>query len=367
MSEFRSDDYRYMTHALRLAESGLGTVRPNPAVGCVIVASDGQIVGEGWHKRAGEAHAEVNALAQAGDHARGATAYVTLEPCSHQGLTPPCADAIIAAGLHRVIYAVADPNPQVAGAGAQKLKDAGIDVQAGLLSNLATELNRGFFTRMQTGKPWVRSKLAISIDGRTALGNGDSQWITGAEARADVHRSRGRSGAVLTGIETVLKDDPGLNARPDSATDILQPLRVVVDSALRCAPTAQLFSIPGPVTVLHSHGSSAAAAALQAVGATVVKVAAENGRVSLADTLALLAEQSINDVWVEAGPTLNGALLYAGMIDELIVYQASNILGTDGQGMFAIQPLEAMQNRFEFNLIDVRRVGVDVRMTYRPQ
>jgi len=366
MDEFSSEDYRYMADALRLAKRGTFTARPNPAVGCILVSPDQQVVGQGWHERAGEPHAEVNAINQAGDLARGATAYVTLEPCGHHGRTPPCTDKLVNAGVSRVVYAVEDPNPAVAGQGASQLKAAGIEVQSGLLADAATELNRGFFTRMQLQRPWVRSKLAVSLDGRTALASGESQWITGPEARLDVHRGRAGSGAVVTGIGTVLQDDPALNARVESENECLQPLRVVLDSGLKIPPQAKLFREDGPVMVMHCRGSDSAIAALESAGATVVSVAATDGQINLQSALELLAENYINDVWVEAGPGLNGALLEAGLIDELIVYQAASVLGSDARGMFELSPLENMSKRLEFDLIDARRVGNDLRLKYKP-
>jgi diaminohydroxyphosphoribosylaminopyrimidine deaminase/5-amino-6-(5-phosphoribosylamino)uracil reductase len=358
-------DYRFMALALELAERGVCGTDPNPNVGCVLVNEAGEIVAQGWHRRAGEAHAEIAALAEAGEHARGCTAYVTLEPCPHHGRTPPCATALIDAGIRRVVYAMPDPNPLVARNGERMLIEAGLEVLGGVHEDAAAILNQGYVARMQRGRPWVRCKLATSIDGRTALASGESQWITGEAARADVHRWRARSSAVLTGIGTVLADDPLLTARSAEFSDALQPLRVVVDSNLRTPPDARLFSADVPVQVFYLQGTDERCQQLAAAGASLNKLASANGRVDLAALLDLLGKQQINDVWVEAGPTLNGALLEQGLIDEVIVYQAGCILGTDSQGMFSLSPLQTMQDRKELELTDLRKVGTDVRMIYR--
>ena len=363
-----AEDHRYMADALRLARLGLYTTDPNPAVGCIIVNAAGEVVGEGWHERAGMPHAEPLALTQAGAAAAGATAYVTLEPCSHHGRTPPCADQLIQAGIKRVVYATEDPNPIVSGAGAQRLRDAGIEVISGVLNREADELNRGYVQRMLTGRPWVRSKIAVSLDGRTALANGESQWITGEQARADVHRWRARSSAILTGSGTLLADDPSLNARPADISDCSQPLRVVLDSGLRTPVTAKLFQTEGPVLICHCSDDQARVDALTAKGAELLQVAGHGpGEVALESMLEKLAERGINDIWLEAGALLNGAFLNDNLIDELIVYQAGCILGDSAQGMFGIQPLEAMQSRKEFDLTDVRHIGNDVRLIWRPR
>jgi diaminohydroxyphosphoribosylaminopyrimidine deaminase/5-amino-6-(5-phosphoribosylamino)uracil reductase len=367
MQEFSSVDHRFMAAALRLAERGRATARPNPAVGCVIVAPDGQVVGEGWHERAGEPHAEINALNAAGERARGATAYVTLEPCAHHGRTPPCADRLVAAGIGTVVYAVRDPNPEVAGQGIERLRGAGIDVRGELLANAAIELNRGFFKRMQAGRPWITCKLAVSLDGRTALADGTSQWITSPDARRDVHRWRALSAAILSSADTVLADEASLNARPDGIAAAMQPLRVILDTQLRVPADAKLFSVAGPLLFIHSNGPDAAVAALRDAGAEVERVVANDGHVSLPATLELLAAREINDVWVEAGPRLNGALLSAGLIDELIVYQAANVLGAAGRGMFDLPDLQSMAKRREFRLSEMRRVGPDLRLRYLPE
>jgi diaminohydroxyphosphoribosylaminopyrimidine deaminase/5-amino-6-(5-phosphoribosylamino)uracil reductase len=365
-----ADDHRYMARALQLAGQGVFTTDPNPNVGCVLVNQAGEIVGEGWHQRAGQLHAEPLAISNAGEKARGSTAYVTLEPCNHHGRTPPCAEALIAAGIKRVVAATEDPNPTVSGRGYDKLREAGIEVAAGLLEADAVELNRGYTQRMRCGRPWVRVKLAVSLDGRTALANGDSQWISGESSRADAHRWRARSSAILTGSGTVLADNPSLNARIDglSSAEIVQPLRVVVDSKLSTPPNARLFDINEPVLIVHANGAPDVLASLESAGADVLNcVAAGGDRVDLQALINRLGERGINEVLVEAGQRLNGALLEAGLVDELIVYQAGCILGGDARGMFALQPLASMSERYNLQLTDVRRFGDDVRMIYRPE
>ncbi|HJP04420.1 MAG: bifunctional diaminohydroxyphosphoribosylaminopyrimidine deaminase/5-amino-6-(5-phosphoribosylamino)uracil reductase RibD [Gammaproteobacteria bacterium] len=365
MSEPTADDHQHMARALKLAARGVYTTDPNPNVGCIIVASNGDVVGQGWHERAGKLHAEPLALEEAGEAAKGATAYVTLEPCSHHGRTPPCADQLITAGVSRVVYAAEDPNPIVSGSGAQRVIDAGIEVVAGVMAAEADELNRGYVQRMRTGRPWVRCKLAVSVDGRTALASGESKWITGEAARADVHCLRARSSAVLTGIGTVLADDPSLTARLVGDAEMLQPMRVVVDSQLRTPVTAKLFAEESPVQIYHPDNVTPGNGALEKAGATLQAVAETGGHPDLAAVLQDLGGQAINDVLVEAGPTLNGALLDAGLIDEIIVYQAASILGADSRGMFATETITAMSERKELELTDLRKFGSDMRMTYR--
>lgn len=360
-------DYAHMARAVQLARQGASSTHPNPRVGCVVVGPAGQVIGEGWHERAGEAHAEVRALAAAGAAARGATVYVTLEPCCHTGRTPPCTDALIAAGIARVVYALRDPNPRVAGEGEAQLRAAGIEVSSGLLQSEAEELNRGFVLRMQQGRPWICSKVASSLDGRTALADGRSQWITGAAARADVQRLRARSSAVLTGSGTVLADDPRLTVRASdgSVGSMRQPWRVLVDSSLRVTTAARLFSEGGPVLVACHSASAAAVAARDAIGVRTVALPGEARRVDLTALLRHLATLEMNEVLVEAGPVLNGALLDANLLDELIVYQASTVIGADAHGMFAVQPLSSLAEQHRFELQDVRRVGDDLRLSYR--
>jgi len=358
-----------MAHALRLAEQGLYSTSPNPRVGCVLVA-DGRIVGSGWHQRAGEPHAEVHALQEAGKAARGATAYVTLEPCSHHGRTPPCADALISAGITRVVAAVADPNPRVSGAGSDKLRSAGIAVEIGLMEAAAYELNIGFFSRMTRGTPWMRSKIGMSLDGRTALANGVSKWITGESARRDVQHWRARSCAVLTGINTVLADDARLNVR--EITTERQPLRVVLDSRLRIPLNARiLHTYPSPasgrgvgerVLVYTATQDAQKIAALQKAGASVCVLPDGNGRVELPAMIRDLAQRGCNEVLVEAGSILNGALLRAGMTDELLLYIAPKLLGDMARGMAQLGGLSSLDQSVKLKWQDMRQVGADMRI-----
>lgn len=362
---FSAFDHACMAEALRLAEQGLYSTDPNPRVGCVI-AGDGKIIGRGFHLKAGDAHAEINALRDAGESARGATVYVTLEPCSHVGRTPPCADALIEAGAARVVAAMRDPNPKVAGNGFEKLQAAGIETVSGLMESQAYALNPGFISRMLRNRPWVRSKLATSLDGRTALENGNSKWISDAAARMDAHRWRARSSAILTGSGTVIADDPALTVRlGDDATNRRQPLRVVVDSALRTSPAAKIFSGPGAACIATLEADTRRHASFIAAGATVRVLPAVDGHVDLAELVCNLAQQECNEVLVEAGPALNGALLQAGLIDELIVYLAPHLLGDSARGMFSIPVIAEMQQRRELKLTDLRQVGGNVRMIFR--
>lgn len=362
---FTADDHRHMARALQLAERGLYSTDPNPRVGCVIVR-EGQVVGEGFHARAGEPHAEPLALAAAGAGARGATAYVTLEPCAHQGRTPPCADALIAAGLARVVYAIGDPNPVVAGAGATRLAAAGIAVEAGLLASEAGRLNVGFLSRHRRGRPWLRVKLGASLDGRTALANGKSQWLTCDAARADVQRLRARSSAILSGAATVDRDDARLSIRDATLeTRGRMPLRVVLDPGLRLPPTARLFSEAGPVLVITHTDAPAARDALVAAGAEVL-VRPDGGARDLAAVLGLLAERGANEVLVEAGPRLAGSFISAGLVDEFVLYLAPHMLGHDGAPLAMLPMLDDLGDRWEFRFTDVRQVGSDLRLTLVP-
>ncbi|HSG12077.1 MAG TPA: bifunctional diaminohydroxyphosphoribosylaminopyrimidine deaminase/5-amino-6-(5-phosphoribosylamino)uracil reductase RibD [Gammaproteobacteria bacterium] len=354
-------DHEYMAHALRLAARGLYTTDPNPRVGCVIVSGN-DIIGEGWHMRAGEAHAEVAALARAGTAARGATAYVTLEPCCHHGRTPPCTDALIGAGVARVVIGMEDPNPQVAGNGIKALEAAGIRVTRGVLAAQAESLNPGFVSRMRSGRPFVRSKLAMSLDGRTAMASGESQWITGAHARGDVQRLRARASAVLSGIGTVLADDPSLNARLEDA-EVLQPLRVILDSRLQLPPTAKLLGLPGHTLVLTGAEDDGRRAALVNAGAEVVTVPLGGDRLDLTRVMQILGEREINEVHVEAGAVLNGALLQAGLVDELVIYLAPHLMGDAARGLFSLPGLTAMNQRIDVSISDIRAVGEDWRIT----
>ena len=395
-----AQDSLWMARALKLAERGLYTTSPNPRVGCVLVRN-GDVVGEGWHERAGEPHAEAHALQAAGEAAHGATAYVTLEPCSHHGRTPPCADALIQAGVARVVVAVQDPNPQVAGQGIEKLRAAGIEVECGLMEAAARELNIGFFARMTRGMPWVRSKIAMSLDGRTALNNGESKWITGEAARQDVQHWRARSCAVLTGIGTVLADDPQLNVRESTPTSsaentfspplmeplairlghqktmtkslvmirggrggLRQPLRAVVDNALRMPPNARMLQQHGAVVYTATQDAQKIAA-LEQAGARVMVLPDAGGQVDAAAVLRDLVAQGCNEVLVEAGSKLNGALLKAGLVDELVLYLAPQLLGDMARGMAQLGELTSLDQRIELEWKDVRHVGKDLRIVAR--
>lgn len=366
MNMFSADDTRHMARALELAQRGLYTTDPNPRVGCVVVR-DGQVVGEGWHERAGEPHAEVHALRAAGESARRATAYVSLEPCCHHGRTPPCTQALIAAGIARVVVAMPDPNPQVASQGVAELEQAGIRVEIGLLRTEAERLNPGFILRMTRGRPLVRVKLATSLDGRTALASGESKWITSEAARADVQRLRARSSAILTGIGTVLADDPSLTVRdPEIGPGpeaIRQPLRVVIDGHLSMRPNAKMLSLPGKTMVVTAEDDSDYAEPLMAAGAEVVVLRDGGGRVDLAGLMQDLAERGVNELLVEAGATVCGGLLEAGLVDELVVYLAPHLLGSSARGMFNVPGIARMQDRHELAITDVRAVGADWRIT----
>ena len=358
---FSAEDHRHMASAMRLAENGLFTTTPNPRVGCVIV-NDGVVVGEGWHEKAGSPHAEVHALRVAGERSNGATAYVTLEPCSHHGRTPPCANALIDAGVARVVAAMHDPNPQVAGQGLELLTLAGINVQTGLLEAEARELNIGFISRMTRGRPWVRLKTASSLDGKTALLNGESKWITGPEARADVQRWRARACVILTGSGTVLADDPQMNVR-DIETP-RQPLKVIVDSHLNTPPSAKILH--GSAFIACAEADYLRRTALEAAGAQVQEIPDAQGRVDLAALLQEFGRQGINEVHVEAGATLNGALLAAGLVDEWIAYIAPVAMGHAARGLFNAPELTDMAQRHQFNLLDMVQVGADFRLRLRP-
>jgi len=358
---FSAADHEFMARALQLAGRGLFTTSPNPRVGCVLVGN-GIVVGEGWHQRAGEAHAEVHALQMAGPQARGATAYVTLEPCSHHGRTPPCVDALLAAGIGRVVAAMEDPNPLVAGQGLARLHAAGVVAESGLLEHEARELNIGFVSRMLRGRPWVRLKAAASLDGRTALSSGESQWITGADARRDGHRWRARACAILTGIGTVRDDDPQLNVRDVETTR--QPLRVVVDSRLELSPTARLLS-GGKVLVVAAADAPERAAVLRAAGAEVLLPPSPAGQVDLPALLGELARRGINELHVEAGFRLNGSLLREGLVDEILLYLAPSLIGDASRGLFDLPALSSLAGQRRVEWRDVSRVGADLRVVAR--
>jgi diaminohydroxyphosphoribosylaminopyrimidine deaminase/5-amino-6-(5-phosphoribosylamino)uracil reductase len=372
-------DHEYMALALRLAERGRYSAHPNPRVGCVLV-KDGVVVGEGWHHRAGEPHAEINALHQAGERARGATAYVTLEPCCHTGRTPPCTDALIAAGVRRVVAAMPDPNPLVASQGLKQLTQAGIEITSGVLQAQAEALNPGFIMRILHQRPWVRCKLAMSLDGRTALANGRSQWITGPEARADVQRLRAQSSAIMTGIGTVLADDPSLTARSEqlivaslmpgenaAQNTLRQPLRVVLDSRLRMPKQARMLGLPGHTLIITGQSASHPEQLAKCEAATVVSMPGGKNGLNLPEILRFLATMhEINDLLLEAGPTLSGAMLQAGLIDELVLYVAPMLLGDSARGLFRLFPaLQDLQQGIDLDITDIRAVGDDWRIRAR--
>jgi diaminohydroxyphosphoribosylaminopyrimidine deaminase/5-amino-6-(5-phosphoribosylamino)uracil reductase len=359
---FNPFDYKCMARALQLARKGLITTHPNPRVGCIITRN-GQVVGSGWHKKAGEAHAEINALHVAGDKARGGTAYVTLEPCSHSGRTPPCVEALISAQITRVVYAVEDPNPEVNGNGFHRLKQAGIEVQSGLMAADAEALNPGFLKRMRQGRPWVRVKLAQSLDGHIALANGSSQWISGPEARADVQNWRARSDVILTGIGTVLADDPSLNVR--ISKDARQPARVIVDSQWRMPVNARLLGLPGKVLIAGLK-EKPVPDALHETAAECLLLPACEGRVDLKAMLNELGKRGYNEVHVEAGSTLCGSLIQQGLVDELLVYQAPIIIGGGAISPFAAPRLDNMDDRVHLEWVDSIRIGKDLRLRLKP-
>lgn len=360
---FPAMDHVHMAHALRLAERGLATTQPNPRVGCVIARGE-TVLGTGWHPRVGEPHAEVFALREAGDAARGATAYVTLEPCAHHGRTPPCADALIAAGIGRVVIAHEDPFDKVDGAGIEKLRAAGIGVQVGLMRDAAHELNIGFFSRIQRGRPWVRVKLAMSLDGRTALADGTSKWITGEAARADVQRWRARSSAILSASGTVLADDPQLTVRLPGGEAFVPPLRAIVDTSLRTPPGARVLDGAAPTVLFHAAEANVSAH-LAVVDRAVIR-REDHGGLDLRAVLHWLARRDVNEVHVEAGPILCGALLAAGLADELLVYVAPILLGHTARPMLNLPPLDDMASRWRLHTVDRRQVGDDMRLQLRP-
>jgi diaminohydroxyphosphoribosylaminopyrimidine deaminase/5-amino-6-(5-phosphoribosylamino)uracil reductase len=367
VTTFTADDHHHMVRALELARHGLYSTPPNPSVGCVLVRW-GQVVGEGYHERAGEPHAEVAAVREAGAAARGATAYVTLEPCSHHGRTPPCTDALVAAGVRRVVVAMRDPNPRVDGSGLARLEQAGIKTAHGLLAGEAAEINRGFVRRMLTGRPWVTLKLGASLDGRTALANGTSKWITGERARADVQRLRARASAIVTGSGTVLADDPMLTVRdPDLELRGRRPLRVVLDTGLRTPPTAQVLSFAGTTLVLTRDAAAPLAEPLREAGARVEGVRTSNGGLDLEAVLDRLGELECNEILVEAGPTLAGEFVRCGLVDEIVVYMAPVVLGDRARSLFNLPPLARMCDRCEFEWREVARIGNDLRLTLRPR
>ncbi len=355
----KNNDVECMAKAIQLAEKPVFSPHPNPRVGCVIV-KDNVVIGEGYHEFAGGPHAEVNALAQAGEAAKNAVAYVTLEPCSHFGRTPPCADALIKAQVSKVVVAMQDPNPQVAGEGVKKLQAAGIQVEVGVLESHARNLNKGFIKRMLTGMPWVCSKIAMSLDGRTAMASGESKWITGSAARQDVQLLRAKTHAILSGSGTVMADNPrftvrDIEARPES---VRQPIRVIVDSAGKIDKASSIFNEDGQ-TIL-------ALVNTPTYECDFIQTSVIDGKVNLKALLKALADKQINEVLVEAGPGLNGALLSQGLIDEVIVYMAPDVMGDGANGMFHLPELKKMKDKITFECEDVRKIGRDIRMTLTP-
>lgn len=359
MSQFSPLDFQMMSRAIQLAKGGIYTTAPNPNVGCVITR-DGEIVGEGFHFKAGEPHAEVHALRMAGEKAEGATAYVTLEPCSHYGRTPPCAEGLINAKVAKVICAMQDPNPQVAGRGIQMLRDAGIDVQVGLLEADAYALNPAFIKRMKTGMPFVQLKMAASLDGQTALANGQSQWITSPQARQDVQKYRAQSGAILSTSKTVIDDNASLNVRWDDLPqsvqanylqqDLRQPVRVILDRQQQLTPELKLFQSTGATLIVSGQGD-------------IAPSLDSEQRIDLKATFAQLASHhNVNHLWVEAGATLASSLIHADLVDELILYLAPKIMGSDGRGLLGALGLESMAEVIELDIQDVRQVGKDIRI-----
>jgi diaminohydroxyphosphoribosylaminopyrimidine deaminase / 5-amino-6-(5-phosphoribosylamino)uracil reductase len=361
--KFSAFDEVAMRRALELAARGLYSTHPNPRVGAVI-ARDQEIVGEGWHERPGQPHAEPNAIRDAGERARGATAYVTLEPCCHFGRTPPCVDALLEAGVRRVVYAIGDPNPRVDGAGAARLKKAGVLVESGLLAREAEELNAGFMLRMRSGRPFVRLKSGVSLDGRTALANGKSKWITSEEARADVQRWRAQSGAALVSTATVLADDPRLDVRIEAPR---QPLRVVLDRRRRVRKAARIFAPPGEAVLFSaSTGKKPLRDAPEMFGdARIERVRIARGHLDLARVFARLAELEINEVLVEAGPRLTGALLQAGLVDEWLIYVAPLLLGSHARPLAALPPITRIAAARRFEMYESMQIGPDLRLRLR--
>ncbi len=371
---FTPQDYDFMVQALRLAERGLYTTQPNPRVGCILVR-EGEIVGKGWHQCAGSPHAEVNALRQAGARARRATAYVTLEPCCHHGRTGPCTQALIEAGLCRVVVAMEDPFPRVAGNGLRILRGAGIKVDVGLLQTEAQRLNQGFVTRFTKERPLIRCKLAMTLDGRTAAANGESKWITSEAARLDVQRWRARSSAILTGIGTVLADDPALTVRRlytdtnDSPIEVgdefKQPTRVVLDSHTRMPLTARMLRLPGETLVFTTKRNKAHHQALIRAGAVVRMTSVQQHQVALKEVVRELAGREVNELLLEAGPILSGAFLEAGLIDEFVFYVAPQLLGDNARGLFHAPGFRKLADRVELAIEDIRAVGSDWRIIAR--
>jgi len=366
-----ASDYQHMSRALQLARRGLYSTDPNPRVGCVIVKDD-VVLSEGWHQKAGQPHAEIEALNNmkqnhTSENVSGATCYVTLEPCAHHGRTPPCTESLINAGIRKVIAATIDPNPLVAGKGLKQLKEAGIETASGLMEAQAAELNPGFEMRMQQGRPFVRCKLAMSLDGKTALSSGDSKWISSSESRMDVQKLRARSSAIMTGIGTVIADDPSMNVRLPETSEWAehgqQPLRVILDSRLETPHDAKILSLPGDVIIFHASDDKENKQNLENTGAELVSVKAKRGPDFLEYVLAYLAtEKEINEILLETGSTLAGEMLQAGLIDELIIYLAPTLLGQDAKDLFQLPLLDNMSDRISLHFYDIRAIGKDIRI-----
>ncbi|RTE67260.1 bifunctional diaminohydroxyphosphoribosylaminopyrimidine deaminase/5-amino-6-(5-phosphoribosylamino)uracil reductase RibD [Amphritea opalescens] len=370
MTDWSAADHQFMSRAVTIAWQGLYTTEPNPRVGCVLV-KDGKLIAEGYHRKAGEGHAEVNALRRAAAQAKGCTAYVTLEPCSHFGKTPPCANALIDAGVVEVVVGMVDPNPQVSGNGLKKLQQAGIRVRCGLMEAQCRQLNPGFIKRMAEGMPFVRLKMAASLDGRTAMASGESQWITGPLARQDVQRLRARSSAIISGIASIIHDDASLTVREaelglDNAAEIAQrqPLRVILDSSARMPEQAKLLSLPGRTLIVSCVDAPEFVAANDSV--EWLKLPAYNGGIDLQRLLQALASRECNEVLVETGATLAGAFMAAGLVDELVLYQAMKLLGSNARPMFLL-PLDKMSEQKQLQLVDSRVLGDDLRLTLIPR
>jgi diaminohydroxyphosphoribosylaminopyrimidine deaminase/5-amino-6-(5-phosphoribosylamino)uracil reductase len=367
-AKLNAEDDAYMERALYLAARGLYTTDPNPRVGCILVR-DGRVVGEGWHERAGQAHAEVAALEAAGPAAQGATAYVTLEPCNHHGRTPPCADALIAAGIRRVVCAAIDPNPRVAGAGVKRLEGAAIAVSVGVRAEEARALNLGFFSRFERGRPWIRLKLAMSLDARTAPAGGGKMWISGEESRADVQHWRARSSAILTGAGTVRIDDPRLDVRLEYGPWVRQPLRVVLDPALSCPAAAQVFRDGRAMVFVAVHAPRPdSEVSRRSPPVPEERVPAVGRRLDLGAVVARLAALEVNEMLVECGPTLAAGFLEAGLVDELILYVAPVLLGADAAPLTALTGLSGGDRvTTAFEIVGTERLGADVRLILRPR
>ena len=366
-----TSDYQHMSRALQLARRGLYSTDPNPRVACIIVKDD-VVLSEGWHQKAGQPHAEIEALKNALDNhtsadVSGATCYVTLEPCAHHGRTSPCTESLIMAGIRRVVVAAIDPNPLVAGKGLQQLMEANIETESGLMESQARELNPGFEMRMKQGRPFVRCKLAMSLDGKTALHNGESKWISSSESRMDVQKLRARSSAIMTGIATVIADDPSMNVRLSESSEWAkhgrQPLRVILDSRLETPLDAKILTLPGDIIIFHAPDNDDKKKQHVNLGIELVSVEAKRGPPFLEFALRFLArEKEINEVLLEAGSSLSGEMIQAGLIDELILYIAPALLGQDAKGLFQLPLIEKMSDRFSLNFSDIRRIGKDIRI-----